>query len=274
MPTDESCKCGWIKLWHPRGVIVTLPVSAEKVDYAVMFANVTAAFDAGFLEAAPGLNAGEQRFEAVAVVRRSKTNRDDSESPMIDLYEHGNEYKSLTVYLDSDEEITAFQSASGMKLQDILLLASPAAPKRGDRQTDKFFAVPPKPFGVVFEPNPKYDQAAADKATQQSPYRIPKRIFLRWSDQKPASPTESGSSGEPSNTVQPTDDQVLATWRAFLKSDPSITDLNNRIAATLPNLPTDQKSKVWSVVKEHAKSAGLAWSDSVKGFRPAAMAGA
>ncbi len=274
MPAEESCNCGWVKLYHPRGPLVTLPVLTAKADYQAMFLNVSAALDAGFLENAPGLETGESRIDVVAVVRMTKENRDRSESPMIALYEHGNAFKTVTVYLDTEEQIGAFLFASGLKsLTEIPLLDGTTAPERGkSKSADAKVLVLSRPMPTIVAPNPRFDKDKAAKATQADPYTVPKTIFVRWFDSKaPAAASVGQGLGWPNASGErPTDDQVLATWDAFLKGDPPVGELNARLKRDVPSLAEELKKRVWGRVKQHATAANLVWSQQDAGYKPAA----
>src|SRR5579872_4382165 len=80
---------GWVRLYHPSGALVTLPVPIDTrvvVCYRTAFDAVSSAIASGFTSTAPGLDAGEQKEEVGYVLRRSKSNQDKSETPIIDLY--------------------------------------------------------------------------------------------------------------------------------------------------------------------------------------------
>lgn len=179
--------CGWTKAYHPSGLQVTLPVPAEPLDYASMFTNVSRALESGWLLAAPGLEAGEHKEDIGWVVRREKANDDNTETPIVDLYAANEQmtFKILSVYLNKDEDVTAFEKASGMGLNQIPLFVGTAAPERGaNRQTDRFIVKTPRPFGVVMKDNPKYNPDEPDAKK-----RKPKRLFVRWASHS----TTSGS---------------------------------------------------------------------------------
>lgn len=189
--SDERANYGLVKLYTPSGVPVTLPVTEKPLDYRGMMASVEAMLAAGFLVTAPGLEAGEQREEVGWVLRRTKTNDDKSKTPIIDLYsaDDGMTWKVLSVYLNRDEDVAAFEHAAGTPLSALRSFPGTAAPERGaSDESDQFIVRVPRPFGVVYVPNPKYSQAEADAATQDKPYRVPKKKFLRWADQSPAAP--------------------------------------------------------------------------------------
>lgn len=181
---DPKSPCGWVKLYAPSGALVTLPVTAVPLDYAAMLANVAAMTQAGFLVAAPGLEAGEQREEVGYVVKREKENSDRTLTPVVDLYpaDEALKFAVLSVYLNTPADVEAFEFASGLKLDKLQAYIGANKIERGKSgQTDKLVYKAPRPFGVVFKDNPKYDPDETDTAKKK-----PKRLFVRWADAKPA----------------------------------------------------------------------------------------
>lgn len=223
---------GWTKLYHPRGPQVTLPVTCQPLDYAALLANVSAMLDAGWLVQAPGLEAGEDRFDCVAVCRTSKKNDDGSYTPVVHLYQADFEFKSLSEYLNNHEQITAFEAASGMALARLPVFPGKAPPSRGaGTESDSFIVQAPRPFGVVMKPNPKYNEEAKAAFTARGEtYRIPKRVLVRWADHKPAAASEPVTlAGQPlpaKSLVQLTVDE----WKAWIATNPApIAAVNARI---------------------------------------------
>lgn len=174
---DPSPPCGWVKLYHPSGALVTLPVSDPPPDYQQLFEAVTQAAEAGFLVTAPGLEEGEQRFDCSAVVARTKQNQDGTETVVLDLYEGDFQYRSLVVYLNDDEAERAFELASGMSLTNLPVYPAGTPIERGKnaRLDSQYVVAPPRPFGVVCKANPKYNPDEKDITK-----RKPKRLFVRW----------------------------------------------------------------------------------------------
>jgi hypothetical protein len=170
--------CGWTKLFHPRGPLVTLPLPA---DPAAALAAVTAALDAGFLAQAPGLEEGEEK-EQIGWVLKSVHSNEGRETPFVLLYS-ANEaltWSILKVYLNTDQDAAAFEHASRMKLADLPEYVGQDKPQRSaNGRTDKFIIPAPRPFGVVFRKNPKHDATEAGKMK-------PARLFVRWADVAPA----------------------------------------------------------------------------------------
>lgn len=260
--------CGWVKLYHPSGVLVTLPVACPVENlgrftdhYQIAFGCVSAALEAGFLVTMPGIEAGEEIDEIGAAVKREKENRDKSTSFVIDLYANHEavNHPVLTIYLDSAEEEAAFERATGLKLASMPLYEGTSKIKRGDNaKLDKKICAFPRPARVAFVPNAKYSEEEATKARANGKvYAVPKRKFSRWVDL-------------PAPIKEPTGDEIEATvheWGDFLRADPSVSQLNER----LPRLKTMHqtvKRRVWDNVKRHAELANLVFDEDRRVFMP------
>jgi len=191
---------GWVKLYHPRGPLVTLPVTAEPTDYARMFVAIGAALDAGFLATAPGIEAGEHVETIGHVVQRMKDNQDHSQTSVIDLYpttEPG-KFAILSVYLNNPDQIGAFEAVSGLKLATIPVYVGTNKIERGaSRQADQFVVAVPRPFRVVYKDNPKYNPNETDTAKKK-----PARLFVRWPDLPAASDKPAPQQQAPQNAPQ------------------------------------------------------------------------
>lgn len=253
-------ECGWVKLYTASGAYVTLPVTTEPLDYAAMLANVDAMLAAGFAVLAPGLEEGEKKDVCGFVARRAKTNRDGTDSGILDLYpEHdGTKFKFLSVYIDNEDDVKAFEFASGLEFEHLPLYESQQAIERGNARTDKFVIRAPHPFGVVFGPHPKYD-AAADAAAKQAgkPYTIPRKQFRRWEKERTAS-----TSSSPSKDLTPT--QAESLWKeakAFLLTDPALGYFNDWIKQYAPSGPRPVVDRYWAGIRAHAKAAGFVWDE-------------
>jgi hypothetical protein len=192
---SEEFPHGSMKLYHPRGVQVTLPVPFAG-DFRKSFAAVGAALDAGFLAEAPGLDQGEEK-EQVGWLVRGSVEQEGQITPFLLLYcaDDNMSYSFLKVYLNTPEDVAAFEFASGMKLDRIPEYEGHDKPERGtSKKLEKYFARPPKPFTVVFKHNPKYDESAkAAAVAKKEIYKVPVRLFVRWADAK--GPNGSGDGG-------------------------------------------------------------------------------
>lgn len=270
--SEESGPAAWAKLYHPSGALVTLPVPVGKAGspefYRVSFTAVSEAIAAGFLVHAPGLEAGEQKEEIGYVLRRSKLNEDKTETPIIDLYlvNDAVKFKVLSVYLNKDEDVAAFEKASGIGLASLKEFPGTAAPERGaSRQSDSYIVRVPKPFGVVLIANPKYDEKEAAAVASRGKgeiYGVPKRKFVRW--EGVSTPPASTQSQRPaSNATQPSpepDAKAIAEWKKRLAAGPSCGVLNASLKDVnhyINDKPTFRE--IAALIKQYAESEGFDW---------------
>lgn len=266
-----AAPCGWVKMYHPTGALVTLPVFGqwkEKVkgwDYAAAFSAVSDAVAVGFTVNAPGLEVGEQREEIGYVLRREKENKDKSLTPLIDLYSKNDavQYKVLSEYLNNDEAIAEFESVSGFHIANLKVFPGAAALKRdGSKTANDYIAKAPRPFAVVMKANPKYDEKEAEAfAARKETYKVPKRIFVRWEGQAPAPPKEKPSSV---STVihQPTVDE----WKKFIGGDPTADKLNDRYSELQHINCKYTLRAVKGVIYEYTQREGIEFDANAKKF--------
>ena len=257
---DESPLCSRVKLWHPRGPQVTLPLPT---DPRACLEAVSHALDLGWLVAAPGLEEGEEK-ETVGWVLKGIHSNENQETPFVLLYSTNDALKwsFLKVYLNDAAMIEAFEYASRMKLDVLPEYVGQDKPQRGNR-TDKFIIAAPRPFQVVFRKNPKHDDTEAGKMK-------PARLFVRWADQKPQTPAEADplveiearpptlpASALPARKKQepakaPIDRQIAA-WAEFLGKSPTLEEINEECRRELPLVkPLTIKQQVWKLVTSYA----------------------
>lgn len=131
----------------------------------------------GFMIHEPGLEAGEESEMIGRVSRRAKKNNDGTISPIIDLFgvHDALKFKIISMYLDTPEDIAAFESACGVKLASLPLNPTKAAVERDD---ENFVVVLPQPAKAILKANPDYREDSDDKK--------PKRKFVRWEFATPA----------------------------------------------------------------------------------------
>jgi hypothetical protein len=149
--------------------------------YQDSFAAVEAILAAGFLVTAPGLEEGEHKEVISHVVKREKENQDGSQTTIVDLYPAGEaRYSFLSVYLNSGDQVAAFEYASGLSVGKLPLYVGAGKIERGaNKKSDALIIPTPSPFSVVWKLNPKYNPDETD-ATKKKP----KRLFVRWDKQK------------------------------------------------------------------------------------------
>ena len=163
---------------------------------------------AGALEGLAAANApkeeGEQAEDIGHVVRRVKGNDDGSETPVIDLYPERAKFRVLGVYLNTPQDVAAFEAAAGLRLADLPLYEGDNSIERGKGpKTDKYVVSLSRPARVVIKPNPRYE-GPEDKTH-------PKRLFVRWlpaGAPEPAAP--SAPSGLAPHNPEPAPSQPAA----------------------------------------------------------------
>lgn len=176
----------WVTGWLGNGVKVsfTVPTHYETAyEDALGFTNRLLSL--GFRHTELGTEPGETREVVGYVCRRVQVKDDGSETPIIDLYAANDaiKFKVISVYLNTPEDIAAFENASGLKLNKLQVFKSKAAPERGDRLTDENIIKAPRPFAAILRDNPNY----VDGGTK------PKRKFVRWD----TAPAPAALPGEP-----------------------------------------------------------------------------
>lgn len=269
-PDNPTAVCGWMKMYHPSGALVTLPVfgqwkeKAKGWDYAAAFSAVSDAIGCGFTVNAPGLEEGTQQEQVGYVLRMEKTNQDRTDTAVIHLYSANpaESYKFLTKYLNTDQDIEDFERAAGIGLAKLPIFPGTAAPQRGkDKQADKMITKV-NPFPVIYEANPAYDPKAAEAATQANPYKVPKRSFVRWGNLPVGEPAKVNT--EPADVV---DQYELKHWIEFLNASPTGKQLTAECHDRLPKI-NDKYTKraAWSEVTKYIEYAGIEYDANKKTF--------
>lgn len=167
----------WFTGYLPNGFkcSFTMPVNMDTAfEQAMAFTNMLMA--KGFSQHEPGLVAGEQREAVGWVTRRSKLNDDGTKTPLVDVYIDNDKltYKFISVYLNTPDEIAAFENASGLKIDAMPVWVS-AHLERGNPETDSYIVRVSRPFSVITEANQHYNPEEPDIKK-----RKPKRLFVRW----------------------------------------------------------------------------------------------
>jgi hypothetical protein len=262
-----STAAGYTKLYHPRGVLVSLPVPA---DPAAAMAHVHGLLDAGWLMQPPGCEPGEGK-DLVGWVCRCISN----DSPCILLYPNNEQltYSFVRVYLNNDEDIHAFEAASGMKLESLPVYIGEGKPQRGkNKQVDAFIVRVKKPFEAVIMEDPRYAEARA-KATADKPCTIPKNKFVRWGTQAAGGTQTSVPSNPPAPPHHQPDAVAIALQAWDKKLDPDTVNLE-KLNSFLPDVKAigDKAVRwaVWEKLVAFARSAGCEFDDIAKEFVQAA----
>lgn len=170
MDTFPTPNGGWVRLYHPTtGALATLPIAAETPEQALQAveAYLAAGWKAEYAQVEK-----ETRVPVTHIVRRVKANADGTETPVLDVYT-GGRFRTLGVYLNTPDDVAAFEQACGQRLSDFPLYEGGAPIERGaNPRLDKKYVIPVQGLSVVFKPNPRWE-GEEDK-------KHPKRLFVRW----------------------------------------------------------------------------------------------
>jgi hypothetical protein len=243
---------GTVQLYHPAGVLVTLPVTEQPLDYAGMLRSVSAAIAAGWSTEDPAM--GRHLEQVRYVVRREKVNSDGSVTPLIDLYPANDRLKfaELSVYLNTEEHVAAFERVSGLRLADLPTYIGENRLKRGKSPaTDRYVAKAARDFGVRWSDNPKHNPEEKDIAK-----RKPKGLFVAWVE--PPAIAEA--------KVSPIEDLF-----EFILSDPTLDAFNARLPS-MGGMDAATKTQAWAYVQDHAKRVGWSFNKASKAFEVRASA--
>jgi hypothetical protein len=166
-----------------------------------MLVSVSNLVNAGWLPNLPNLEDGEQEHEIGAMLRCVQLNDDESETPIIDLYPANErlKYKLLRVYLNTPEDVKAFEKTCGVTLADLPLYESNAGIKRGEnaRLDQKYIVTLKHPVKVVSKANPLWEGEEDKKHL--------KRLLTRWGS--PAVQVQTASPESQTPTVSDDDHQ-------------------------------------------------------------------
>jgi len=171
---------GWVTLFHPCGAQVTLPLpviehlSADERAAAAMMM-VTAYLGTGFLVSAPGLEDGETAEEISAVARREAKD----ETTIIDFYSSNLNLKKkfMHVYLNTEQDVAAFEEAAGLKVNAIPAYDGALAIARDDNKAGKYLVSLPRPIKLVWKLSPKWEEWKAAGVEGNEPH---KRMLVRY----------------------------------------------------------------------------------------------
>jgi hypothetical protein len=240
-----------VQLFHPRGPAVHLVIPD---DPQAALARVNACLDAGWLAKE---TKGEIRVE-IGHVARGSAMQDGKPVPYVLLYkvQKPNRYCWLKVYLDAPAEIAAFESASKMKLATLPEYEGRDKPELG--ACGKIIRAP-RPFAAIYEDNPDFSEAEAKACSaRREVYKVPARVFLRWENQLPATPSQKPTNSTPAVTQQPPQPPCPATAPAKLAPAPE------RSQTSPPDDLTAQHARFLREVAQAGKSGSKADIDAIQ----------
>lgn len=253
MNGGEQFQCAWVKLFHPSGADVRLPLDTTAIipvdGFRTILQSVSNALEAGFTVAIVGAEEGEQIEEIGSVVRADVDSRDGGSVPRIDLYlaNERTKYRAVSVYLNTDADIKAFEAVSGLSVRQLPPYVGQGYIERGkSTQTDKLIIKAPHTFRAAFIPNPKYDPAETDISKKK-----PARLFSRWPDWKGGASSVDGGGSGPENVSKPEYDMIMAKVADAEASIDKILD--HYKINSLSNLPKSEYPRLISLLEKRIK---------------------
>lgn len=249
----------WVRAYRADGWQVSFtfvldaddPVGSANTQIAALAAN-------GYTPNAPGLESGEKVEEIAYVARRIKQNNDGTESAIIDLYPDALNFRFLSVYLDNAEDVSAFERASGIRVNEIALYDGSAPIERGKnaRHDTQYIKRLPHIAKVVWKDNPRYEEGG----------QKPKRLFVRWQEAPAPNvtpfPPQTNASAEfdaafpPNPTPHWTKDKVF-TDAIFKKANASFSMSDYQALEALNvkaiTLYTGTKDEAFAAIKAYAE---------------------
>lgn len=247
MESNTTQVNGWIKLYHPSGAQVSLPVpmlSRLTTQQALdVLGSVSEYINVGFLVNAPDLEDGDLIEEVNAVARREAKD----ETPIIDFYSSNMKLlkKFMHVYLNTEQDVAAFEDATGLKLSALPVYDGALAIARDDNKARKYIVSLPRPLKLVWKLSPKWDEWKAAGGEGNEPH---KRMLARYETGLPA------VKGEAVPAPVPT---ALAVTRSYLDGTQVNGDLNEQAAydafkkANGKGPASKAALKTWTQANEH-----------------------
>ncbi len=262
--------CGWTKLWHPKGVQATLPLPC---DPKAAFDAVGQYLEVGWLLQAPGLEEGELK-EEVGYVLRGSIEHDGQTTTTLLLYSTNDamSFSFLKVYLNKPEDVAAFEYACNIKLAALPEYDGADKPERGkSAKTDRYIVKLARPTTVILKNNPRWIEADQKAAVAKGDiYKVPKRVFIRWADQKPV---EANPPAEKPQTFMNEIDQDIEAARADLRKrldpDMNLADLNKLKSEVRSKQHQFVRVALWRDLVTFAQDNGCQWNDKAKLFETA-----
>lgn len=187
----------WVRAYRADGWQVNFTLVLDPADLAGSANTQIAALAAGgFTPNAPGVPDGGNVEMIGWVSRRIQINSDERpDTPIIDLFldNEGWNGRMVGIYLNTPEEVAAFEHACGIKMTALPLYDSAIPAKRDDPRSSKYVVRLPRPTAAFIGENPRWE-GAEDKKNQ-------KRKFFGWKDAPvaPAQPANVVDAISPAN---------------------------------------------------------------------------
>lgn len=161
----------WITGYAPTGhrINLTLAVNPDnlKSDIDRLMKLVC---EAGIQAREQGIEVGEDTVTVCAAIKREQL-RDGVTTPILDLYtERGNYREKPTVYLNTPEEIAAFEGLSGIRVKDMPTFEGDNSLERDNPKFSRFVRQFKQPVTYVRRANPAHQKDSTK----------PQFKFVRW----------------------------------------------------------------------------------------------
>lgn len=258
-PTAFDPVCGWLKLWHKRGVQVTIPLRGAIDTFA---AQVDMLFDVGWLSQCPGMEEGEEK-EDIGWVCRIDHESERGVTPTVLLYSATEQltYSYLRKYLNTADDIKDFEFSCKVRLNDLPIYPGNDHPQRGKSpKTDKFIIALGKPTTMIWKHNPRFKDAPAPPANDsRTASEKTKRMFVRWADQKAAAEAPPQAEERP-------DMKIVSAWTAWLASGEATPEAINDRLPELSKLGAMTKAAIWNPIKAGFTKDGWTFSPATRRF--------
>lgn len=174
------------RLYHPLGAQVSIPldlnIQITPEQASNLLNGVETLINAGWLINVPGLEKGELMEEVISVSRREGNDK----AAIIGFYVAHPKMvnKLLHVYLNTVDDIKAFEQASGLKLSAIPLYDGDQFLAKDSPKAQKYIIILPRPIKVVYEISDKWKRWEAEGKSGKEPQ---KNILLRYDGYNPVS---------------------------------------------------------------------------------------
>ena len=202
-----------VTAYLPNCFQVTFPlmVNDQGDAFQVLSEYTTQLKGAGFLAAPPALGEGEATEEVGYVLRRQKDNDDNTTTTVIDLYPTHEQtvHRFLQLYLNTDEQAKAFESATGLTVAKLPLFVGDKLERDGKSLANQYIVKLSKPAAAIVKANPKYNPEEPNPKN-----RKPKRLFVRWdgvATNTPAKPQNAANSPSDATTGDAWDKSAVET---------------------------------------------------------------
>lgn len=194
------------RLWSADGMQVTFsfplpcqsPGDFSDADAQAVQKAIATGVRNGFFAAEPSKLEGEKLHTVWGVIRRGKVNDDGTETAIMDFYAENEKmvYAFFKHYLNKPEDVTAFEAATGMKINEIPLFDGSAALEKTAGTFGKYIRLAPNKPRVALTPNPYYDANEQDKTKKKPQFK-----FGRWLASGETDPKQNSSNqGNPAGT--------------------------------------------------------------------------